>query len=109
MLHMEKMYSIRILPAARRDMTDISRYIGTELANPAAADRLTEEMISAITGLSDMPYKCPVFFTHIPLRYEYRKLIVRNYIVFYLIDEDSKTVKVTRVLFARQDHANYLE
>ncbi|HBG16880.1 MAG TPA: hypothetical protein DDW93_08890 [Firmicutes bacterium] len=33
----------------------------------------------------------------------YRKLIVKNYIVFFTINEKSKVVDVERILYARRD------
>ena len=75
------MYSLEYLPIARRDMADIAKYIGTKLANPDAADRLAEEMIEAAESLINMPYKCPMYTPVKPLKHEYRKLIVHNYII----------------------------
>ena len=75
------MYSLEYLPIARRDMVDIAKYIGIKLANPDAADRLAEEMIEAAESLINMPYKCPMYTPVKPLKHEYRKLIVHNYII----------------------------
>ena len=33
----------------------------------------------------------------------YRKLIVKGYIAFYTIDEQSKAVDIVRILYARRD------
>ncbi|WP_083809940.1 type II toxin-antitoxin system RelE/ParE family toxin [Mahella australiensis] len=33
----------------------------------------------------------------------YRKLIVKNYVVFFTIDEKSKVVDIARILYARRD------
>lgn len=33
----------------------------------------------------------------------YRKLIVKNYIVFFTIDEPNKVVDVERILYGRRD------
>lgn len=102
------MYTIEYLPIAERDMVDIAKYIGVKLENPEAAERLAEKMIEAAEKLTDMPYKCPVYIPVKPLRHEYRKLIVQNYIMFYWVDEDKKLITIARVVYSGRDYENLL-
>lgn len=102
------MYTIEYLTIARRDMVDIAKYIGVKLANPDAAERLAEKMIESAENLRDMPYKCPIYIPVKPLKYEYRKLIVQNYIMFYRIDEDKKLVTIARVVYSGRDYEKLL-
>ena len=53
------MYNLEYLPVARQDMIEIVRYIGVELANPVAADRLAAELIEAGESLTKFPYAHP--------------------------------------------------
>ncbi len=89
-------------------MVDIAKYIGVKLENPEAAERLAEKMIEAAEKLTDMPYKCPVHIPVKPLRHEYRKLIVQNYIMFYWVDEDKKLITIARVVYSGRDYENLL-
>lgn len=102
------MYTIEYLPIAKSDMVDIAKYIGVKLENPEAAERLAEKMIEAAEMLTDMPYKCPVHIPVKPLRHEYRKLIVQNYIMFYWVDEDKKLITIARVVYSGRDYENIL-
>ncbi len=102
------MYTIEYLPIAKSDMVDIAKYIGVKLENPEAAERLAEKMIEAAEKLTDMPYKCPVYIPVKPLRHEYRKLIVQNYIMFYWVDEDKKLITIARVVYSGRDYENLL-
>ncbi|GAB5084469.1 type II toxin-antitoxin system RelE/ParE family toxin [Ruminococcus sp. 25CYCFAH16] len=102
------MYTIEYLPIAKSDMVDIAKYIGVKLENPEAAERLAEKMIEAAEKLTDMPYKCPVYIPVKPLRHEYRKLIVQNYIMFYWVDEDKKRITIARVVYSGRDYENLL-
>ena len=102
------MYTIEYLPIAKSDMVDIAKYIGVKLENPEAAERLAEKMIEAAEKLTDMPYKCPVYIPVKPLRHEYRKLIVQNYIMFYWVDEDKKRITIARVDYSGRDYENLL-
>lgn len=102
------MYTIEYLPIARRDMVDIAKYIGVKLANPDAAERLAEKMVESAEDLANMPYKCPMYIPVKPLKQEYRKLIVQNYIMFYCIDEDKKLVTIARVVYSGRDYEKLL-
>ena len=98
------MYQLEYLPIARHDMTEIARYISQELCNPSAAEKLTDEMIKAAERLTEFPYRNAVYFTAKPLKREYRKLIVQNYIMFYWIDEKEKLITIARVIYAHRDY-----
>ena len=102
------MYQLTFLPIAKQDMTDIVRYISNELLNPIAADALADEMIEAAERLSDFPYINAVHQTIKPLKHEYRKLLVKNYIMFYWVDEKKKLITIARVIYARRDYEKLL-
>ena len=102
------MYQLEFLPVARQDMTDIVRYISHELFNTIAAERLADEMIDAAERLTDFPYINAIHQSIKPLKREYRKLIVKNYIMFYWIDENKKHVTIARVIYARRDYEKLL-
>ena len=98
------MYRLAFLPIARRDMTEIARYVSRELCNPLAAATLADEMMSAAERLTGFPYANAIHQTLRPLKNEYRKLIVGNYILLYWIDEKGKQVTIARVIYARRDY-----
>lgn len=103
------MYKLEYLPAARQDMIDIVQYIGRELNNPAAAEHLAVELIRAGDGILTFPYANPAYIPVRPLKHEYRKLLIQNYLMFYWVDEEKKLVTVARVIYAKRDHKRMLE
>jgi len=98
------MYRVAFLPIARGDMAEIVRYVSHELCNPMAAVALADEMIAAAENLTDFPYANAIHQTVRPLKNEYRKLIVKNYILLYWIDEKAKRITIARVMYARRDY-----
>lgn len=102
------MYKIKYLSIARCDIVDIVKYICIKLASPNAAERLAEKIIESADNLKDMPYKYPVYIPVKPLRYEYRKLIVEHYIMFYWIDEEKQIVTIARVIYSGRDYEKLL-
>lgn len=97
-------YKLEYLPSARKDMIEIIKYISKYLNNPSAADELTVELIEAGERLIDFPYSCPIYVPIKPLKHEYRKLLVKNYLMFYSVNETNKIVTIARVVYAKRDY-----
>jgi len=102
------MYRLEFLPIAKQDMLAIMEYISIELFNPSAAEKLAYEMIEAAENLTIFPYANPVHNPVKPLKNEYRKLIVRKYIMFYWVHEKEKVVTIARVIYSRRDYDKLL-
>ena len=103
------MYHVEFLPSARQDLVGIARYIGRELCNPDAANRLADRLISSADALCNFPYAHPVYIPVRPLQYEYRKLPVQNYLIFYWVEEENKKVVIARVVYGKRDASALLK
>lgn len=103
------MYKIEYLPIALKDMVEIVKYISHTLKNQESASLLAESFIAKAESLLKFPYKNPVCQLIRPLKYEYRKILVENYIMFYRVDEEKKLVTIARVIYAKRDFSNLLK
>lgn len=103
------MYKLEYLPVARKDMLEIVRYISGELQNPDAADRLAVELVDAAENVLTFPYANPAYRPIRPLKHEYRKILVQNYLILYWVDEEKKLVTVARVVYAKRDYGRLLD
>lgn len=102
------MYGLEFLPIAQQDMSDIAKYINKVLCNPIAAMNTIRRMVAAAEDLQTQPYACPVYYPPRELPFEYRKLVVGNYILFYRVNEQRKLVTVVRVVYAKRDYGSML-
>ena len=102
------MYKLVYLPVAREDMVDIVRYVSHELGNPQAAERLAEALIAAAESIPPFPYANPVYTPIRPLRHEYRRLPVQNYLLFYWVDQTRQQINIARVIYAKRDYGGLL-
>lgn len=96
-------YRVDVSEPAENDLRDIVRYISAQLSAPMTALKMMDTVEEAIMGLAVMPQKCPPMTDERLAMMGYRKLLVKNYIVFFTIDEKSKVVDVERILYARRD------
>ena len=97
------MYKVVYLPTARRQLEDAVMYIAIDLYSPDAAMNLADEVDQAAQKLKEMPYRFPIYHTLYAMKREIRFFPVKNYNVYYVIDEDSKTVEIWRVLHRLQN------
>jgi len=101
-------YKIYITKDAHNDLNDITTYIKNKLCNPTAA----LDFLSEIEKNYEMITKNPLMFAlciDSRLKNEgYRKIIVKNYIVFYKINENEKAIYIMRVIYGRRDYCKLI-
>jgi len=103
------LYNVEYLLSAVQDMVEIVTYIARELNNPSAAECIAERLVEAGESLRDFPYAQPAYTPLRPLKHEYRKLLVENYMMLYWMTEAEKRVTIARVVYARKNYAKLLE
>lgn len=102
------MYTLQILPTAEKDMENIIYYISHKLRNKLAAIKLSECFINGAKSILDFPYGAPAY-SFVNLKYEYRSINIKNFLMFYTIDEDKKVITIMRVLYNKMDINHILE
>lgn len=93
-----KEYRILILKKAENDINNIIDYIAFELKNKNVAVNLNIKLKEIILSLSKMPQRYPLVQENYLHKQGYRKIIVENFIIFYLISEVNSTVNIIRIL-----------
>ena len=101
-------YRVDVSEPAENDLRDIVRYISSQLSAPMTAMQMMDAMEDAIVGLTDMPQKYALVTDERLASMGYRKLVVKNYIVFFTINEQSRIVEDERILYARRDWLRFL-
>lgn len=101
-------FRIHVSGPAENDLRDIVRYISAQLAAPMTADKILDELNKAMTGLANMPQKCPLLHDERLASMGYRKLIVKSYVIFFTANGKTKTVNIERILYARRDWLHIL-
>ena len=96
-------YKIKYLPLAVQDLNDIARYLSGFY--PKTASRVLKELREKITKLGDTPKMCEVYRPD-PA---YRRMVVDQYLVFYRVNDEIKSVEVHRVLRGSWNLPQYLE
>ncbi|QGU00417.1 hypothetical protein SYNTR_1823 [Candidatus Syntrophocurvum alkaliphilum] len=101
-------YDIQITKPAESDLLEIIWYISKELLEPETAQRVISRISNAIISLGSMQFRHALVSHELLAQKGIRKIVVNNYIVFYIVDEESKIVTIIRVLYNRRDWQNFL-
>ena len=102
-------YKLHITKKAEDDMQAAADYIEFTLFNPQAADNLLDKAEQEIGGLTNSPYThqlvCDPFLNALGIRF----VLVNDYIAFFLIDEEEKTVYIVRFLYEKRNWIQILK
>ena len=101
-------YRIYIAEPAEHDLREIAKYISSQLNAPTTAINMIQAIKTAISKLETTALGYPLVRDDRLAALGYRLLIVKNYIAFYRVNEDERTVEVDRILYGRRDWKNLL-
>ena len=105
---MENKYRVKIVPKAEEDLDDIFYYIALELNNTRAAENMINKFSDHIIRLQAFPFSCSLVEDDLLKDKGYRKLIISNYIVFYIVNEEDQKVVIMRVLYGRKKYQDFI-
>ena len=97
-------YKVKLYPTAEQDLLDIINDLNT--LSPEAALQYYDLLTEQIASLSSMPERCARSRDLILAAKGYRYLILKKYLVFFIVAED--TVQIHRILYGRSDYRSIL-
>ncbi|MBP1970084.1 toxin ParE1/3/4 [Virgibacillus natechei] len=101
-------YNVVITTPAENDLREIGRYISKELLEPESAQKVIGKIADAIINLEHMPYRNALVHDTRLAKMGIRHLLVGNYIVFYTVIEDRRSVTIIRMLYNKRNWQNLL-
>ena len=101
-------YRIVFTAVAREQISEISHYIAYQLYAPDSAERFLSAIEKAAVSLAQLPHRVPLT-TEQPWHDKgIRKLIVKQYFVYFRIVEETSTVQILAVVYGRRDQKRFL-
>lgn len=96
-------YEVKLTPQAVEQIQETVSYISHILLEPEAAKRWADILCKEISSLNSMPSRYPLTEEEPWRTYGIRKMTVKNFLVYYFVDEEQKRVSVTAVVYGRRD------
>ena len=90
-------YSVKILKRATNDLDEILNNMATQY--PGTASRFINDLERVLANIAENPKLYQVYSSN-P---QYHRAIISDYLLFYRIFEESKNVRVYRVLHGKRD------
>ena len=103
------MYKLKISKLYDSDVDSCYDYIKDTLKNPKAADDLITKIMDKLNIISENPKIRPLVRDEYLANIGYRLITVKNYMIFYIIGEDNKHLKIVRFLYCKRDWMNILK
>ena len=104
-----KKYIVEMSETAEQDLENIISYLKYDLAGDIIADKYKLLFKQELKKLADIAGSMPVLEKNLTGHKNIRKINVRNYIIFYIIDENVDKVFVVRIGHAFMDWEKYLK
>ena len=96
-----KKYKLSFLPLFEQDLIEIVDYITVNLQNPSAAERLIDDIETAVYKRLEAPLSFAPFRSSKKRPHPYYRINVRNFSIFYVVIDD--TMEVRRILYSKRD------
>jgi plasmid stabilization system protein ParE len=78
-------------------------YINDILEAPKAAENLIKEILEKLNKIKENPNRRPLVQDKYLASLGYRLINVKNYLIFYIIGDDNKHIKVVRFLYNKRN------
>ncbi len=104
-----KKYIVEISETAEQDLENIILYLRYNLAGDIIADKYKILFKQELKNLEDIAESMPILDEELTGHKNIRKVNVRNYIIFYTVDEENSKALVLRIGHAFMDWEKYLK
>lgn len=105
---MQNEYKIKVTKYAMAQMKEIKNYIANELQAPQAAYTLMLEMKERVASLGIMPERNQLVHLEKWRDQGVRRVMVKNFIMYYWIDKAQQTVYITAVVYEKRNQLKEL-
>ena len=105
---MDNIYEVKISKQAEHQLKEIFQYISYTLQAPGTAKKMLDLLEKEILSLSSFPNRIPLTQDEPWHSQGVHKMVVKNYLVYFWVDENTQTVHITAVVYDRRDQKQLL-
>ena len=102
-------YNYVLTESAEADIDEAFDYIANELVNPDAASAFADELEEKLEEICKTPKAGRPVHNPYLKRDDIRRDLAKNYIAYYLINEEAAKIVVLRVVYNRRDQDKLLK
>jgi plasmid stabilization system protein ParE len=102
------MYELILSKLFDNDIDSTYEYIKDNLEAPMAAENLMKEVKQKLNYLKENPTVRPLIKDKVILALKLRSAKVKNYVIYYSVDEEKQKINLIRFLHNKRDWINIL-
>ena len=101
-------FSLSIAQEAHDDTDAIVGYMVSELKNPVAASGFLDDVSNGYKTIKANPYLYSVCSDAWLAAMGVRKVVIKNYLILYRVDENRQTVFVLRIVYGGRNYVDMI-
>ena len=101
-------YRIFLTEKARGQLTELRDYIANTLNEKNTAEKYIDVLSDAVFSLDEMPLRFKLVDIEPHRSRGYRRMLVKNFYIYYSVDVENSTVVVHAVIYARRNQESAL-
>ena len=101
-------YIVKITSQAEEQIHEIAHYISHELKSPNAALHLLDTLEDTFSSLIQFPHRITIVNDEPWHSKGIRRLPVKNFFIYFWIDEDNMKVQITAGIYSKRDQLQQL-
>ena len=101
-------YLVQLTPQAEQQLRAIVHHISHELLEPDTAAALLSALEQAMASLHILPQRTPLVEEEPWHTQGIRKLLCRNFLIYFWVDTSAYHVQILAVVYARRDQLKQL-
>jgi plasmid stabilization system protein ParE len=102
------MYKLNFSKIFHDDVSTAVTYIKNTLQAPLAAEKLKSEVKKAYKSIRESPLIYPLLHDEYLAFLGFRFIMVKNYMLFFIVEPELERIHIVRFLFGRRDWKNIL-
>ncbi|MBS3970275.1 MAG: type II toxin-antitoxin system RelE/ParE family toxin [Clostridia bacterium] len=101
-------YKLIVSKEAHNDIDDIVNYIALKLANPTAAASFLDDVEKSYYEVINKPRMYSLCQDVRLSREGYRRIVIKNYLILYRIDDDAKAIHIVRIIYSGRNYSELI-
>ena len=102
------MFNLIFSEKINNDIVSTLKYISEVLEAPRTAEVHYDELVKTYDKLQENPFRRPLVQNEYLAVNEIRSINIKNYVLFYKINEDENSIFLYRFLYCKRDWINIL-
>jgi len=102
--NMDFKYNLEFTDDCKNEILEIYEYISQNLASTEAAKKLMKKIKTSIMHLSEEPYLYMRIDTTNNSHNNFRRIVVNNYVILYLVSEANHTVYISHMYYGKKKY-----